>query len=189
MRIIKTKIYPFEELSEEVQEKILNKHRYFNTEFDGWYDDNQMLEPTTEQLKERRLKIPESLSPLFSWKKIYFSLDRARYIQFQDLYVSDYEIFRKFLQIPKKLWESCTYDFCEVSRYSTTKIEITKNDYSDFTPKQQEIIDNAETTMNEHIKEVLNWLDKEYDYQTSDEQVKESLIANEYEFTESGEKV
>lgn len=31
-------------------------------------------------------------------------------------------------------------------------------------------------------------LEKEYDYQNSDEAVEEAIIANEYEFTEDGER-
>lgn len=47
--------------------------------------------------------------------------------------------------------------------------------------------------VSDYLKDFANWiyrqLEKEYEYQNSDEQVTESIIANEYEFTEQGEIV
>ena len=51
-------------------------------------------------------------------------------------------------------------------------------------------ISDAEDEVTQLMRDFADWiydqLQKEYDYQTSDEQVAESIIANEYEFTEDG---
>lgn len=51
-------------------------------------------------------------------------------------------------------------------------------------------ISDAEDEVTQLMRDFADWiyaqLEKEYEYQTSDEQVAESIIANEYEFTEDG---
>lgn len=52
-------------------------------------------------------------------------------------------------------------------------------------------IGDAETLITDALRAFADWiysqLEKEYDYQTSDEAVEEAIRANEYEFTEDGE--
>lgn len=57
-------------------------------------------------------------------------------------------------------------------------------------PRIQEMLDALEEDIQEHHiqlnQEVYRDLEKEYDYLTSDEQVADALIANEYEFDKQG---
>lgn len=53
-------------------------------------------------------------------------------------------------------------------------------------------IGDAENDVKELLRDFANWiysqLEKEYDYQNSDEAVAENIIANEYAFTETGKR-
>lgn len=55
-----------------------------------------------------------------------------------------------------------------------------------------ELLDDVCDTVTTQMRAFADWiydqLEKEYDYQTSDEQIEESIRANEYEFTEDGRR-
>jgi len=52
----------------------------------------------------------------------------------------------------------------------------------------QKACDHLEETAKDFMRWIYRQLETEYDYARSDEQVDESIIANEYEFTEDGER-
>lgn len=53
--------------------------------------------------------------------------------------------------------------------------------------------DDAESEITELLRDFANWiykqLEKEYEYQTSDENAEEMILANEYEFDENGNRI
>ncbi|MFT6670530.1 MAG: hypothetical protein ACJAVZ_002000 [Afipia broomeae] len=59
-------------------------------------------------------------------------------------------------------------------------------------PVYQDMTDDAEGTVIEALRDLARWLyrqlEREYDYQTSDEMVDEALRANEYTFTAAGRR-
>ncbi|MEO5326413.1 antitoxin of toxin-antitoxin stability system [Mesorhizobium sp. CC13] len=59
-------------------------------------------------------------------------------------------------------------------------------------PTCQDMTDDAEEVVIEALRDLARWvyrqLEREYDYLTSDEAVDETIIANEYTFTESGRR-
>lgn len=78
-------------------------------------------------------------------------------------------------------WTSCdwTVEDCECMGAS--------NECQLLDAKLEEFADWGESLASDLSSLFLGWLDKEYDYLTSNEAVKESLIANEKEFTQDGE--
>lgn len=58
-------------------------------------------------------------------------------------------------------------------------------------PNYQGMSEDAEDAICEALRDFMRWiyhrLETEYDWLTSDDQVKEAIAANEYEFTEEGE--
>ena len=195
-------VLTFDELSEAIQDKVVEKHFDFNVSHD-WWEGDWHLGLSTAEMKARRITMSDKLARtgLFSWDKMYFDgvgYSQNRYIQFPDLEVNCEETFRKFLRIPKRLWEVCTYEFETPAGWGynagTTVLVIESDkwderlqDYTDFTEHQQEIVDNAMGIMNEKIEDALTGLQKEYEYLTSREQIIESLKTNDYEFPEDGE--
>jgi hypothetical protein len=57
-------------------------------------------------------------------------------------------------------------------------------------PTYQDMTEDAEDTVTQCMRDLADWLytslEKEYEYQNSDEMVAENIVANEYEFTAEG---
>lgn len=198
MGTVETKAYKFDELSEEAQERAIEKYGDCNIDYE-WWDYDGMLDLTVDEMKSRRIKMVDNVSMLFEYggcQEVFFSLNRGRdfYIQFDEIEVTDDDLFRKFLRIPKTLWEKCDYRFVNNYRnnwpYGTpnTWLEIETN-WTEFTGRQQAIVDRACEIMADKIAEALDGLEKEYEYITSEESIIDSIKANECEFTGDGDLV
>ena len=202
MRIKETKVYLFDELSEEAKDKAVEKLSDINIDFEWWFDEG-LIELSSKEMKDRHIKLSDKwyeISPhanikgeypaytgLFKWKQIYFEIDRNSYLQFVDLEVKDDDTFRKFLRIPKRLWQDCHYSFDTPGRYRNTFIVTETENGEDFTPKQQEIIDRAIEIFADKVSEGLSNLRVNYEYLSSREAIIDTIKANDYEFTEDGE--
>jgi hypothetical protein len=59
-------------------------------------------------------------------------------------------------------------------------------------PAWQDMTDDAEETVIEALRDLARWLyrqlEREYDYLSSDEAVDETIIANDYTFTDTGRR-
>ena len=59
-------------------------------------------------------------------------------------------------------------------------------------PNNQEMTADAEDTVTEALRDLARWLyrqlEREYEYQTSDEVTDEAILANEYTFTGDGRR-
>lgn len=195
-------IYKFDELSDEAKDKALEKLRDINVDFDEWWYDDGMLELSDKEMKSRHIKLSDkwyeksphanisgeypAYTGLFHKSVSAFDFDRNSYIQFSKIEVNDDDIFRKFLRIPKRLWNNVYYHFDNYGRYSNTEFTIEANDNGTFTDKQLEIINRAIKIMNDKISEALTMIRQNYEYQTSDEAIIETIKANDYEFDEQG---
>ena len=89
---------------------------------------------------------------------------------------------RNFFQLSARI--SCSGSYSnEMSM--TAKVERDSPTYQDETEDAEEVIQDA-------MRSLAQWLysnmEREFDYQYSDEQVDESINANEYTFTEEGER-
>jgi len=182
-RYVKVRVYKFNELPKKAQEKALEDNREFNVEGRDWYQDDYMIDINLPKELQR-----DDGNTIFSWKDIYFDMDRSNYIQFKDLSVDDkYEDnFRKFLKIPKPLWKKLNYNFYDNSREGSTKIDFDRNDNSEFTAQETEILSKSADRFDDLMKDSLKQIRKDYDYQTSDESIKESFEVNDYDFTQDG---
>jgi len=190
VRYVKVRVYKFNELPKKAQEKALEDNRYFNVEGRDWYQDDYMIDINLP----KELQVSDGI--IFSWKDMYFDMDRSDYIQFKNLSVDDkYEDnFRKFLKIPKPLWKKLNYSFYDNGREGNTRIDFERNDRftspshpdNEFTVQETEILSKSADRFDDLMKDTLNHIRKDYDYQTSDESVKESLEANDYDFTQDG---
>lgn len=189
MRIKQVKLYRLSELSPSAREKAIGSLSDINVDYDWWQDDG-LIDLSKQEINSRHLQ-KDYKGLLFSWSKIYFDIDRGSYLQFIDLVVSDNNVFRKFLRIPKSLWQNVYFRF-ENSHgnwnQSNTKI-VFENQYNDrdFTSKQQSILDIATSIFDDKISEGLSNLKQQYEFLTSEEQIIETIEANSYKFTEEGE--
>jgi hypothetical protein len=166
------KLYDFAELSEEAQQKAIDGLRDLNVTHE-WY------EFIIEDAKNIGLKITE------------FDTDRNRHAKGNFI-----ESARECAElILKEHGENC-------ETFKTAKQFLSDRDalvskYSDGVKTDEVSEDNeyqfdqdCDELESEFLKSILEdyaiMLEKEYEYQTSDEAIKESIEANEYTFTEDG---
>lgn len=195
MRTITTEVYKFEELDEETQERVIENNRDINVDYQWWdfiYDDVKKIgkilginikniyfsrfysqgdgacfEGSYSYAKESVKKIKE-----------YAPLDEELHKIAKDLYLLQKN---HFYRLSANVEHSGHYyhEFC-------TNITVYDDDYYD-------ISDDTIEGMKEILRSFMQWiysiLEKECNYLTSDEAIKETIIANEYEFTEEGEIV
>ena len=103
MRTVRTKVYSFEELTEEAKQVAIESIRqdyYSNNDFASWaIDDCALLEPIEKELTD--LFGTEYDFPLIkNNRKVYFSLDRDRYIDISNaMEISSHNQFLLWLGI------------------------------------------------------------------------------------------
>jgi hypothetical protein len=192
MRVEQRNVYTFEELSPEIQQKVIEKNYDVNVDYE-WWEDNYLLDPTDPELKEMKVRLPEDYkSPIFSWKKIYFDIDRNSHLEFVNLEVNDTNAFRLLLGLDKRLFDKAwlTFDTDNFKRYPTTILTYEPNDPDrGFTEQEIKLLDRAVERFNDMIYNALKRLRKQYEFCTSEESIKDTIIGNSWEFTETGEMV
>lgn len=104
-----TEVFTFEELSDKAKQKVLEKFSSINIDYDWWEFDGQ-LDLSIKEMEECGISVEDYKSP-FSFKKLYFDLDRGAYIHFQEIEIANIETARKFLQIPLELWDNLNISF------------------------------------------------------------------------------
>jgi len=186
------KVYKFENAPKEVQEKALEKYRYFNVDDNLLEQDDYLIDlsikPQTSKFAEKKVG---KGNPLFVWKSGNYNVDYGyQYVQFGDLKVKDDEAFRQELGVSKKTWDKVEYSFKNPSREGNTQIEFYDKETGyevDLPKEEQKELENAENHFNYLMKESVKNLSKDYEYRISDESVKDGLVSNEYYFNEKGE--
>jgi hypothetical protein len=188
VREITIKIYKFEELSEEAQQNAISNLSDINVDRE-WWDIDGLLDLTQVEMDEAKVEPDEIEGVLFSYKISSFDLERGQYIQFENVVVNNEEAFRKFLKIPEGLWEQCAYYFHNCARDRNTFIEFALDNEENTTEEEYNILERAGEIMADKIHEAWVSLRNDYEYQTSEEAIKDTILANEYEFYENGKLI
>lgn len=178
MREITTKVYSFSELSEDAKQKAIDNIRnsyYEYNDFSEWaIDDCYLLQP--KELMNDELIIENN-------RKIYFSLDRNRYIDISKaMEIQDVNLFLKWLGLDESLIDKIDFDIL-----SDSIVFMNQSD-EEFTDIEWEKLNNAEEKFGNHCDEVLNRIEADIDYRFTDEAIIESITSNDYEFTEDGKE-
>ena len=182
----------YAEIKENAIEKMGESYYEYN-EFCSWIVDcDYLFEPKHKEIvdlyksegKEYKRALIDH-NPL----KVYFSLDRDRYLDASEaLTIDDDYMFLRWLGIPKNMVDNVYYTIGKSGHYSPeTIIEFEENDSDiEFTDEQNEILDEAVEKFSDHVADVLNNIEKSYDYYFTEEAILEDIAANEYEFDEDG---
>ena len=194
MRTVETKVYTFNELSDEAKQVAINNHREINA-YDGWW------EPIYEGLHDRAEQAG------FEVQDIYFSGfwsqgDGAMftYSGFNDgmlksfveqLDLSDADkvvILSQADTCGKGIHRGHYYHEQSCDHYNT--LDSTNPDWeyaTDLISQHDDAFDKyVIRTYKDLCRELYRDLEKYYEELTSDEAVEDMLINNEYEFTENG---
>lgn len=174
MRIIETKAYEFNELSEEAKEKAIENSREIMCD----WDISQLI------IDNCYLLNPKGISDIIidNTRKIYYSLDRDRHIDISNgMEVKDDTAFLRWLKIPFDIHDKVYYTIGK----DTIEFEENEDGYT-FTDNELEILDNAKEIFEDHCDWILECIEGAFEYYYSDEYIIEDIICNEYVFTEEG---
>jgi hypothetical protein len=162
MKTIEINVYKFEELDKQTKEKVIDNNRYINVEDTFWYD----------FIKEDFIRLGLEIRS--------FDLDRG---SFAEIHIDDFEHTSKNIidefgdRVPIKQTAKNYID-------EFNKIQANYKEDEDI-ERNLEILD--EIYQREFEIDILSYLRDEYDYQTSDEAIIETIEANDYNFTWNGE--
>jgi len=192
MRTIETKVYSFNELSEEAKENAINNMRDLDHDFVDWaVDDCSLFEPKGRDLE---VLLGDDYSfPLFknNRKDIYFEFDRYTFLDcHKAIEITNDAHFFKWLNIPKRLANKLEYEiYTPKYRNSSTKIEFSHYKQNDFTDIEQDYLGQAMNKFESHIEHVLKRIKTDIEYRYSDEGIIDSAEYNDYEFTDNGKLI
>lgn len=183
-------VYKFEELTEKVQQKVLEKLWDINL-YEDWH------EFTLEHFKEKLEEIG------FEDAKIHYSGfcsqgDGASFDAHVNLekiinYIGD-KRFNKLLHLVKESYidvsivktSYANHYSHKKTRYIEVNTDFNTENYLRVNKLCDLLCDYIEDLRIRLCEEIYETLEKEYDYLTSKEQIIECINANEYEFLESG---
>ena len=198
---VEYKIFKFDELSPEIQKKVLEKHRYWNVEGFEWWD--SVYDMSHEDLKAKG----------FMDCKIWFSgfssqgdgacfdctnFDGEKLIAALEGRIDD-KRFKQYKRWISKIYQADLLGF-EIRTFNhhynhkrTRVLEVSFGYGSNKNLKRLDALvssfaEDLENLRLELCDEIYEMLEKEYEYLTSDEAVKESLEVNEIEFLETGKR-
>jgi hypothetical protein len=187
MRTIRTKIYLFDELSKEAQNNAIENFRNINVDFCEWFDAD--FEGFKEDLNELGFINAEiSFSGFYSQgdgacfdakidaSKFAETINEKRIAKLiKNGYISEFEI-------------SKTSYANHYSHEKTRFVDFDSTGYKNIDEILQSLCEKIEVIRLEKSKEIYKSLEQQYDYLQSDEAVKETIIANDYEFTKDGKQ-
>lgn len=170
-RTIRTKVYKFDELSKEAQSKVIADNYNYNVQ-DEWWDGSY------EDAKTIGLKIDS------------FDIDRGSYCKG--------EFFLNACEVAQNIFNNHG-EGCET--YKTAKLFMEEwepifheymnedSEYYESGESEEKMLEMEEEFLKAICEDYRIILTKDYEYLTSEAAIKESIIANEYEFTQDGRRV
>lgn len=186
MRTIRTKVYKFKELSEEAKqvaiEEIRNSYYEYN-DFAQWaIDDCGLLEPPHKELVDLFGK--DYNFPLIkNNRKIYFSLDRNRYIDISNtMEIQNSTQFFKWLGLNNRLIDKVDYTI------GKDTIEFSNQSHLEFTEIEESKLKVAEEKFKQHCEEILKYIETDIDYRFTDEAIIDDINSDTDEFLKNGKK-
>ena len=176
MRIIETEAYTFDELSDDIKEKVVEDFREdrHNWDISDWIkDDCYLLNP-----KGVHDLIIENT------RKVYYDIYRGYIDISKAMDIKDDRALLEWLNIPVDLQNKVYYTIGEDTIY------FEENDFEyEFTKNDNKILDDAKEKFEEHCHWILKCMESSYDFYYSDECIIEDIKCNKYEFTKEGKLI
>ena len=191
MRTIRTKVYKFDELSEQAKqtaiEEVRNEYYEYNDFADWAVDDCALFEPKEKELIE--LFGEDYNFPLIknTRESIYFDTDRDDFLDCaKAMEVTNKKQFLLWLGLTEEIINGDDFSFnIFTPNYRNADTTI---DFDGFDSKFDEAISNAQDKFNYLIEDVLKRIEADIDYRFTDEAIIEDIEANDYEFLSNGKK-
>ncbi len=184
-----TDIFNFNELDDDAKETAREWIRGWITDDNNYAEDDGLLYDDKRKI-EMYVDIFDEPKPT-QWSVGWGS----QYIQFDELKVKNIEAFRNWLGISKPLWERLGYEFVDHDTNTSLQLfdeevgyEVSDPEFSSFTEKQREQIENAKERFDDLMTDALKHLEDNFEYETSDENLDEVIEINEYTFDRKGNR-
>lgn len=187
--------YSFEELSPEAQSKAIENLYDINVDYDEWCD--YILDDRKEKLQEYGFNNPD-----IGYSGFWNQGDGASFTC-KDINITTFMHKLKLCNQFRSLFEGIKHGYCYIDvsidkinhhySHSNTVLanlnyEEQDNSYNDLRNIQAQQLESIMTSqVRELSDQIYNELQKDYEYLTSEEAIKDTILANEYEFTENGE--
>ena len=182
MKTVQIELFTFEELAPEVQKKVIEDNRYLNVEYFDWY--HSIIEEWTAKLEEAGYMEPEILFSGF-----YSQGDGASFtakLDMEKFLTGKYEALRGLELSGSVIRHNSRY-----VHENSTHVEIHDTE-GNATKEQDALILDLEQDLNAKIlsinKEIYKDLEDDYEFQTSDEVVRECLINQEGHYEKNGKQ-
>ena len=197
MKTIEIKTYSFEELSKEAQAKVIEAKNTINVDDNFWF----------EHIKDHFLSEDHEVAKYFEVTNMYFSgfwsngdgamfeydglTDTLLHEAIDSLKLPKYKKqAMKQIGIASGKGTHSGHYYHERSCYHALYFECDSIEYENidklFYDYHTELEEYVEEKYRDFARELYADLEKEYDYFTSEEVIKETIIANDYEFTADG---
>ena len=191
MRTIRTKVYKFDELSEQAKqvaiEEVRNEYYEYN-DFANWaVDDCALFEPKEKELTE--LFGEDYNFPLIknTRESIYFDTERNRFLDCEKaMQITNKKQFLLWLGIDISIEGLDEIEFnIFTPNYRNADTTI---DFDNYSSDFDDVIYNAQNKFKKLIEEILKRIEADIDYRFTDEAIIEDILANDYEFLSNGKK-
>lgn len=193
MRIKTEKVYTIDELDEETQKKVLDEHRQINVRNSFWYE--YLLTQFVEEAKQIGFDIDREGITFSLWNRdAHFGI-RRKDVSFQHNILEGYETWASiekgikkfgyhFTDFPHRGWNRSEERIAiqEIIDKETGENMIGEKKIEDLEEKLRKKL----WKLGKLCKKYHKKLKKEYEHCLSDEQVKETLRANDFEFYADG---
>lgn len=199
------KVWKFDDAPPDLQEKIIEKNRDINVKYEDnfWADYDGIIYDKQTNIADYDV--------FNNYGKKYYDLDRGQYIQFPDLEIKDEKKLAEMLGIPESLRKKISFNFTS-ERENNTELEFydeengetirdddTYEDYIKYVNDEDRAFSTelSKSEFEKLQKAIEKWSDlmhdawkslrDNYEYQFTDEAIKETIEANDYTFNEDGE--
>jgi hypothetical protein len=196
-------VFTFDELSDSAKDRACDWYRQ-GMEVDEWSD--AVIEDAVRMATILGIRISTRSVPLMNGKTrqepaIYFDLGRGAGVSFNGTYSYAVASPRKIREEApqdselhaiadtlRKVQQTAFYSIYSAihdTRHCSIRVDSERNDSVWITDAQSAIVAQA---IQDFAGWVLTQLEREYEYQTSNETIAENIRANEYEFLENGSR-
>ena len=161
MKTIEIKVYKFEELDKQTREKVIDNYRFINVEDTFWYDFIK------DDFNRLGLEIQE------------FDIGRRNYAK---IYIDNFEDTSK--NIIEEFGDSVLIK--QTAKNYINEYEKIQANFKEDEDIEREVELLDEQYEKEYSEDILSYLRSNYDWETSDEAIYQTIEANDYDFTTEG---
>ena len=169
MRTVRTKVFKFNELTDKAKQTAIENLYTINVDFDWW-------ESTYEDAEQIGLKITS------------FDLDRNRHAKgmFLDNGINCAKLILESHGEMCETYKTAKSFLAEIEQIETNFESLDTSDFDNIQEKEDAIQDAESDFLNSILEDYSIIMQNECEYLQSDEAIAETIIANDYEFTQDG---